>query len=664
MKHNSTYALQMSLLLVALSLASAVQAKVKLPSVFSDYMVLQQKTNAAVWGQADPGKTIEISSTWDRKRYTAKADQAGNWKIMVATPSYGGPYAMTISDGEPTIIMNVLIGEVWICSGQSNMEMPLAGWGKINDYEKEIADAKYPNIRLLQAVHVTSNFPLEDAKVTNNGWKPCIPQFVADFSAVAYFFAREVYKKTGIPVGLIHTSWGGTIAEAWTSGSTLKNIEDFAAAAAKVENEGKVKSGLNEAQIMSAWQKAVLEKDAGYSQGKPVWLSADVDESSWKQMELPVFWEQSALPDFDGVVYFRKKVTIPESWAGKEVKVNLGTIDDNDLTYFDGEKIGETEGFNTARIYTIPAGKVKAGAHVLAIRVFDGGGGGGIYGDKNVLALTSANGERISLDGNWAYTIGLNLKDVGPAPTANQTANRATVLYNAMINPYIQYAIRGAIWYQGESNAEGAHQYRTLFPAMIKDWRTKWNEGDFPFYFVQLANYMKADEKPVPSAWAELRDAQLQTLSLPNTGMSVTIDIGNPLDIHPKNKQEVGRRLALIALAKTYGKKISYSGPVFVSQKVEDSSVLLNFKFTDGGLISKGGELSGFTIAGADQKFYWAKAVVKGNQVVVSSTEVPHPVAVRYGWANNPSCNLYNGAGLPASPFKTDSWPDSTLGKK
>lgn len=647
-----------------LSIGADVQAKVKLPSVFSDYMVLQQKTRAAVWGKAAPGKTITISTTWSRARYTAKTDEQGNWKIMVATPSYGGPYAMTVSDGEPLTLMNVMIGEVWVCSGQSNMEMPLGGWGKINNYEREIAAAKYPFIRLLQLDHVASNFPLDDAKVTNSGWKPCIPQFVGEFSSVAYFFAREIYTKTKVPVGLIHTSWGGTIAEAWTSGATLKTIPDFVEAVNKIEKTGQDKTKPDFEQQLRAWQQLVTEKDAGMPGGKPAWTANLPDASSWKTMSLPTMWEQTGMPEFDGVVWFRKNITIPQAWTGKALKLELGPIDDNDITYFNAEVVGQTEGYNVPRHYTIPANKVKAGTFTLVVRVFDGGGGGGIYGDKNTMALVAPDGSRLSLEGDWQYKVGLNLKDIADAPMPDNGPNRPTVLYNAMIHPYLQYAIRGAIWYQGESNAGRANQYRTLFPAMITDWRRQWGQGDFPFYFVQLANFMKAEAEPVPSAWAELRDAQRGALSLPNTGMAVAIDIGEAEDIHPKNKQEVGKRLALIALAKTYGVKVAYTGPVYQSAKIESGRVKINFAAAEGLKARDGAELKGFAIAGADQKFHWAKAEIKGAQVVVSSAAVPEPVAVRYAWANNPVCNLVNGAGLPASPFRTDHWEDSTSPSK
>lgn len=660
---NSIKFFRGGLLLASVFLSSIAEAKVTLPTVFSDNMVFQQKTNVAIWGSADAGKTVTVTTTWNNKTYTGKAGQDGKFKVILPTPSYGGPYNISISDGEVTKLSNVLVGDVWVCSGQSNMEMPLAGWGKINNYEQEIKDANYPKIRLLQAVHVTSNSLLDDAKVDNGGWQECSPQYVAGFSSVAYFFAREINKKTGIPIGLIHTSWGGTIAEAWTSAGTLNTIPDFVDAVKAIENAKT--DGPSFKEKLTAWNKLVLDKDAGIVDGKPAWLAGSLDVSSWKTMSLPTLWEGAGLSDFDGVVWFRKTITIPQSWAGKDLKVNLGTIDDNDITYFDGEKIGQTDGVGVPRVYTIPGNKVKAGTFALVVRAFDTGGAGGIFGDKNILSLVSAGGESLSLDGEWQYKVGVSLKDVGPMPTSNDGPNRTTVLYNAMINPYLQFPIKGAIWYQGESNAGRANQYRKLFPAMIKDWRKSWNQPDFPFYFVQLANYMPVEAQPKATEWAELRDAQRETLSLPNTGMAVSIDIGDAVDIHPKNKQDVGKRLALIALAKNYGVKIPYSGPIYQSQKIDGGAINLTFKAADGGLKSSdGAELKGFAIAGADQKFYWAKAVIKGNQVVVSSSEVPNPVSVRYAWANNPVCNFVNGAGLPASPFKTDNWPDITLGKK
>ncbi len=654
-----------SILLIAFLLFTSqfIQAKILLPSVFSNNMVLQQKTNAAIWGKTDAGKAVKVTVSWNKINYGAIADAGGNWKIKVATPGYGGPYTITISDGELLVLNNVLIGDVWICSGQSNMEMPLAGWGKIFNSEKEIAAAQYPNIRLLQAEHVTSNFPLNDAKVVNGGWQECNPKYIAEFSSTAYFFAREVYEKTKIPIGLIHTSWGGTIAEAWTSAESLKKMADFSAAVDKIQQSAKNPSTISYEEKLYNWVKITNDKDSGNQDGQMKW--ALTESASWKNMTLPTLWEDAALKNFDGVVWFTKKITIPENWKRDGAKLNLGTIDDNDITFINGVKVGETVGYNIERKYTIPANLLKVGENTITVRVFDSGGGGGIYGDTKDLNLTNGAADKISLAGEWKYKIGLDFKNIEPKPSEENGPNRPTVLYNAMVHPYQQFSIKGAIWYQGESNADRAYQYRELFPTMIKDWRQKWAQGDFPFYFVQLANFMQIDQTPVESAWAELREAQQKTLALPNTGMATIIDIGDAKDIHPKNKQEVGRRLALIALAKTYGQKINYAGPVYQSNKIEGKQILLTFGNSQNGLKTADGEaLTGFAIAGADKKFYWAKASILGNQIIVSSPQVANPVAVRYAWGNNPLCNLVSNDGLPASPFRTDTWQGITFAKK
>jgi sialate O-acetylesterase len=654
-----------SILIIALFLFSSllVQSKILLPSVFSDNMVLQQKTNAAIWGKATAGKAVKITVSWNKINYGAIADASGNWKIKVATLGYGGPFSITISDGELLVLNNVLIGDVWICSGQSNMEMPLAGWGKILNSEKEIAEAKFPNIRLLQAEHVTSSFPLNDAKVTNGGWQECSPKYVAEFSSTAYFFAREVYEKTKIPIGLIHTSWGGTIAEAWTSAESLKKMTDFSAAVDKIQKLAKNPSTVSYEEKLQNWVKMTTEKDSGYQAGETKWALAET--TNWKSMTLPTLWEDAALKNFDGIVWFTKKINIPENWKANDAKLNLGTIDDNDITFVNGVKVGETVGYNVGRTYAIPANLLKIGENTITVRVFDSGGGGGIYGEAKDLSLTNNTAEKISLAGDWKYKVGVDFKNIEAKPYEENGPNRPTVLYNAMIHPYLQFSIKGAIWYQGESNADRAYQYRELFPTMIKDWRQKWGQGDFPFYFVQLANFMQIDPAPIESAWAELREAQQKTLALPNTGMATIIDIGDTKDIHPKNKQEVGRRLALIALAKTYGQKINYSGPVYQSNKVEGKQIRLTFSNTENGLkAADGAALTGFAIAGADKKFYWAKASIQGNQIIVSSDQVANPVAVRYAWGNNPVCNLVGNDGLPASPFRTDTWQGLTFAKK
>jgi sialate O-acetylesterase len=613
---------------------------------FTDNMVLQQKTNAAIWGTDKHGKTVTVTTSWNNKKYMVITDTAGNWKVSVATPSYGGPYSITFDDGEITTLNNVLIGEVWVCSGQSNMEMQMTGGlGQVLNLDKELADAaNYPQIRMLKIDNKTSFQPRKDVPV-KWGWRICDPQTVRDFSAAAYFFAKNLYDDKHIPIGIINSTWGGTVAEAWTSGDALKTMPAFAPFVKETEN------GLTQEKLDQKYKDDVR----AWQNGQLRWAQTGFDDSGWKTMALPVYWEQAGVPNYDGTIWFRKTVKLPSSWAGKDLKLDIGGIDDYDDSFFNGTEVGHTELFIFKRGYTIPASIVKPGDNTIAIRVFDNGGLGGINKGPMMLSVVGDTSAKIDLAGDWIYHPATDLKELPQLPVNPSSPNKPSVIYNAMIKPVQQYTIKGVIWYQGESNADRPEQYEQLFPLLISDWRQKWGEGNFPFYFVQIANYAATDQPPAAD-WPALRYAQLKTLSVPNTGMAVTIDIGDYYRIHPQNKQEVGRRLALIARAKTYGENISYSGPIYQAQKVDGSKISLSFNYTDGGLAAQGDTLKGFTIAGADKIFHPAKAVISGSKIVVSSQDVSSPVAVRYGWANSPACNLYNGAGLPASPFKTDDW--------
>ncbi|MGY3051858.1 sialate O-acetylesterase [Pedobacter sp. UYEF25] len=640
------------LILLASCFSLASFAKVKLPSILTDNMVLQQKTNASIWGWAKNGQLVSITTSWNKKKYSVTASANGDWKVSVATPSYGGPYQINISDGDLTELKNVLIGDVWLCSGQSNMQLPLAGWGKINNYEQEVKDANYPKIRLLQAEHVTSFIPLDDAKLNNgDGWEECTPKSVAEFSAAAYFFAREVYKQTGIPIGLIHTSWGGTVAEAWTSKSALETMPAFAAPLKIIQEKAAVTT-TPYAEQLKQWNDKAMKTDAGFEDGKAVWTLAALDDADWKTTKVPGVWTTEDLKNFDGVVWMRKDIDLPASIVGKELVLNLGTIDDDDITYFNGVKIGETVGVANVRSYKLPSDLIKAGKNTITTRVFDTGGEGGFYGDKPP-KIDVAGGESIALSGGWKYKIGFNLSKLPAKPSPDNDPNQVTVLYNAMIHPFLNYTIKGALWYQGESNADRPEQYKTLFPLMIADWRTKFRQGDFPFYFVQLANFMAKEKEPVESNWAELRDAQRNTLKLANTGMATIIDIGDTNDIHPKNKQEVGRRLSLIALHNDYHKDIEYSGPIFSNSKLEGNKVVLAFTHAKGLHAKSETKLKGFAIAGSDKVWHWADATINGSNISLSAAAVAQPKFVRYDWANNPDGNLYNSSDLPASPFQS-----------
>jgi sialate O-acetylesterase len=628
-------------------------AEIKLPKIFTDNMVFQQKTEAPIWGKAAPEKEVKITTSWNNQTYKVKAGKTGEWTVKVNTPNAGGPYSITISDGKTLILNNILIGEVWICSGQSNMEMPLAGWGKVNNYEREISAANYPNIRLLHVERMTSTTPVEDLAGTRGGWRECSPETVAEFSSVAYFFGRNLFENQHVPIGLINTSWGGTIAEAWTSGNSLEYMPDFKEPLKQIRES---KTEITQ-KTLDEWRKSFADADLGIKNGAPVWAATKFNDSSWPEMTVPSFWEENGLPGFDGIVWFRKTVEIPAGWSGKELELKLSKIDDWDITYFNGVKVGNTNNSEAERTYKIPAGLVKAGKAVICVRVTDRLGYGGIWGNAEFMTLSPENGGKpLALAGKWKYKSTADFGKLGKEPRLDsENPNRPTVLFNAMINPLIPFAFQGAIWYQGEANANRAAQYKELLPLMIRDWRNAWGR-DFPFYLVQLANFRDQKPEPGDSEWAELREAQLQTLHLDNTGMAVTIDIGEAKDIHPKNKQDVGLRLALNARAKTYNEKIPYSGPVYESYKIAGDKIHIRFSHAEGLKTNGGSEVKGFAVAGSDHVFHWADAVIKGNEVIVGSPEVKFPVAVRYAWADNPVCNLFNRADLPASPFRTDCW--------
>lgn len=634
----------------------SVWSEVKLLPIFSDNMVLQQKAEVPIWGETLPGKTISIKTSWNKKAYSTTTNKDGKWTIKVTTPKAGGPYSMTISDGQPITLSNVMIGEVWLCSGQSNMEMSV---GQVKDKEKEIANAdKYPNIRLFHVKNAISTREKSNLEAINNGWEECSSSTIERFSACGYFFGRELNKNIEVPIGLIESCWGGTLAEAWTSACALRHMPDFRAAVDRLSvlpESNEEREQLYKEQL-AKWWNDFRSADKGYEAGKAAWAMSDLDDSKWDDIKTPGYLQQNGLDGFNGIVWLRKTITIPKSWEGKELSLNLGPIDDEDNTFFNGVEVGHTDGWMSGRNYKVPSNIVNAGTAKISIRITDGGGNGGCWGGADNFNIECGN-ESISLAGLWKYKVAVDTRRFSSMPqyTANNP-NIPTVLYNAMLNPIIPYTIKGVIWYQGESNAPLAYQYRDLLPLMINDWREKWGYN-FSFYIVQLANYMGRKEQPAESAWAELREAQVMTLAQNNTGMACIIDIGEENDIHPKNKQEVGRRLALLAEANDYGMKIAYSGPMYSGYTVEGNVFKISFKNTFGGLKTNDEKAPrGFQIAGPDHKFVWADARIQGDNIIVSSPYIKFPIAVRYAWADNPVSNVYNVAGLPASPFRTDDW--------
>ena len=623
--------------------------------LFSDNMVLQRDIAVPVWGWTEAGKEVTVSL--DEVASKAVADGQGRWQATIAAHPAGGPHTLTVSGPQSVTFKEVLFGDVWICSGQSNMEM---GIGNVTNAKEEIAQANYPQLRLFTVPKLIASEP--QTQVTGH-WQACTPESVANggwngFSAVGYFFGRDLVREVKIPIGLIHTSWGGTIAEAWTSAEALKTMDDFRAAVEGFEQSTKeLKKGTTDhEQQMAAWY---AKNDPGTASG---WEAQGFDSSAWKTMQLPINWERAGLPDFDGIVWFRREFDLPEAWANKDVMLHLGPVDDMDTTWVNGTKVGGRDLWTDQRDYKIPSRLLKPGKNVIAVRVLDTGGDGGIYGKPEQMHLDCEGQPPISLVGPWKYQDSTPLAKTTALPQAStNNPNVVTVLYNGMIANLVPYAIKGAIWYQGESNGDRGMQYRRLLPTMITDWRTRFGVGDFPFYIVSLANFQGVEAEPSDPPWATLREAQMLTAkTLPHSGLALAIDIGDAKDIHPKNKQEVGRRLALNALAQDYGQHIEFQGPWYKSCTVEDAAMRITFDHLGGGLVARDYEgkpadkLVGFSIAGADKHFVWAEARIDGDTVVVSSPQVGKPVAVRYAWANNPLCNLYNKAGLPAVPFRTD----------
>lgn len=636
-------------ILVGLAVSRAgAQDKPLVHPLFTDHMVLQRELPAPIWGWAAPGCEIKVSLAG--KTASTKADDSGRWQAKLGPFPAGGPHSLRVAGPKTVVIQDVLIGDVWICSGQSNMEWGVAG---SNNAQQEIAAANHPSVRLFT---VPKSVSLRPQELVSGQWQICSPQTVAGFSAVGYFFGRDLNKALDVPIGLIHTSWGGTVAEAWTSAEALSTMDDFQPAVEQFRQmAAALEAGTDkfEEQLAKWWR----ENDPGSADGLG-WADPALKTADWKSMNLPTQWEQAGLPDYDGVVWFRKEFELPESAAGRDGTLSLGPIDDIDTTWVNGVRVGGMNTWTDPRVYKVPGHVLKAGRNVVSVRVLDTGGGGGIYGQADQMRFEpSGGGNRIPLAGVWQYKASTSLAQTKPVPQRlDNNPNVVTVLYNGMIAPLIPYGVKGAIWYQGESNAGRPLQYRTLLPTMIRDWRTRFGVGEFPFLVVQLANFMAVQQQPAEPGWAELREAQLLTsLKTPRCGLAVAIDIGEANDIHPRNKQDVGARLALAARGIAYGQSIEYSGPVFKSMEVAEGQARLRFEHIGGGLVAKGsGPLKGFAIAGADKRFVFAEAKIDGDTVVVSSPQVPQPVAVRYGWANNPVCNFYNQAGLPASPFRTD----------
>lgn len=633
---------QLIILPLFLFSAYAGVAQVKLPALVRDSMILQRDEKVKLWGWASANEKIAIR--FKGKVYRTTAGTEGNWVIQLPPTEAGGPYQIDITASNKITLHDVLFGDVWLCSGQSNMVHQM----NIHDvtYANDIATANYPQIRQFLVPTLTDlQGPQRD--LPPGRWAPAVGEAVRPFSAVAYFFAKTIHEKYKVPVGIINASVGGTPIEAWISSEGLKEFPEQTAVIEKNKDTAYINSFSRQA------APASQPADAGLA-AMPVWYNTAYTPKGWRNINIPGYWEDQGIRDLNGVVWYRREIDIPASMTGKAARVFLGRIVDADELYINGKKVGATSYQYPQRRYNVAPDVLKAGRNLFVIRVTNTAGKGGFVPDKPYCIF--ADGDTVDLKGYWQYKVGTAFNPVTTPVKRINLQYQPAALYNAMIAPEINYTIKGFCWYQGEANAGRPKQYEKLLPALISNWRQKWNQGALPFLFVQLPGFQDYNYLPAESDWAMLRESQLKTLSVPNTAMAVAIDLGEWNDIHPDNKKEVGERLALAAIKTAYKEDIIYSGPLYRSAVIEGDKIIVSFTHTGEGLITKDGEAPAtFEIAGADKKFVWANAKIDGNKVMVWSNNIAAPVYVRYAWSDNPvNPNLCNKEQLPASPFRTD----------
>lgn len=632
-------------------------ANVRLPQLISDGMVLQRDTRLKIWGWASAGEKIRIR--FKSKSYTFKASADGKWMLMLPAMKAGGPYDMDITAGNHLVVHDILIGDVWFCAGQSNMVINME---RVKErYPEEISTADYPQIRNFFVPTAADVTRLHD-DLPPGKWVVATPANVLSFGAASYFFARKIYQQYHVPVGIINSSVGGTPVEAWTSAQGLKHLPEYADRLKKFQDTDYIKQMTQPVLLKTNGspadqQAAALEKNPDEGLSGPVkWYDPAYEPQHWHHFWLPGYWADQGVRGLNGVVWFRKEIELPDTLSGTAARLFMGRIVDADMVYINGVLVGSTSYQYPPRRYVVPAGVLRKGRNIIVVRVVSNTGKGGFVPDKPYQLWTG--NKEIDLRGDWQYKVGqvFDLLKNPPASMGLVMQNEPSGLFNTMVAPAINFAVKGVLWYQGEANTFNPAAYRYLLPALIADWRKQWHQPGLPFIYAQLPNFMEVQYLPSESQWAELRQAQLETLSVPHTGMSVNIDAGEWNDIHPTNKKDVGERLALLAQKIAYGdQRIVSSGPLYQSAHIEKNVITIAFSDIGSGLVVKGGgELMQFAIAGADQKFVWAQARIKGDKVTVWSDEIRQPLYVRYAWADNPEgANLYNKEGLPASPFMT-----------
>jgi sialate O-acetylesterase len=627
------------------------QAPKTLPFVsplFSDNMVLQRGKINTIWGWSEAGDkiTIQIGDT----TATGVASPNRRWEVKLNPPPVGGPYTIKISGPQTLVLSNVMVGDVWLCGGQSNMGLPL----RFTRHGAEDAKtANYPDIRFFS---VMGNPAYRHTDLIGGRWSAVTPESADWVSAVGYYFARKVQLETHVPIGLVSDNMGGTPAEAWTSTDALRPLKDFDLPLAEVERLAA--SGAPEyGNYVMHWYD---EYDLGL---KGKWASPDLDDSSWKPVEIPGGFAELGVPSTPALAWFRKEIVLPDPLPDGRAMLLLGSIERMDTAYVNGKEVGGSSWVENPRAYFLGPDVLKPGRNVIALRVLKTKPDGGFLSKPEELHVVLGDKTSIPLAGAWKAKLSVDARPPRQLPSAYENwPIMPAVLYEGMLKPIAPLSIAGALWYQGEQNSPRGYQYRKILPAMISDWRKLFGQGDFPFYIVSLPAFKARSATPVDGdEWTETRESQaLTAVSVPNSCLAVTIDTGDPDNIHSPDKVQVGERLALCALANYYGQKVVYSGPAMTAVDRLPGEIRIHFAHTDGGLVVKGEKLGEFAIAGADRKWAWAEARIEGDAVVVSSASVPDPKEVRYAWQSNPLATLFNGAGLPAAPFRSDNWPGLT----
>lgn len=637
---------KLKIIIIVFIVCQSVAAQIKLPKLISDGIILQRNEKVKIWGWAS--KNEQISLVFKSKTYTTIANTNGEWYIMLPEQEAGGPYTMNFKASNEVIVNDVLFGDVWVCSGQSNMELPME---RVKEkYAEVIKNAENKNIRQF-LVPDKYNFKEEEPDFDDGNWVSATPETVLNFSAVAYFFAKDIYSKHHIPIGIINSALGGSPVESWMSEEALKAFPEAYAEAQKFKNDSLIQSiETADKKRNDDWYELLNSKDQGYTNNTANWAQSSIDDSTWREMNIPGYWKNEPIGNVNGVLWFRKDIEVPKSMIGKPAKLFLGRIVDQDFVYVNGEFVGTTGYQYPPRRYDVKPNILKEGKNTIAVRVINNAGYGGFVEDKPY--FLAVENDTINLKGSWKYELGCTMQPL-QGPTFIRWKPEG--LFNAMIAPLLNLKIKGVLWYQGESNTKEPISYKKTFPALIQNWRSKWQQEKLPFLYVQLANFMEPFPEPIESNWAALRQAQLETLQLPNTGMAVTIDLGEWNDIHPLNKEDVGKRLALLARKMVYGEKELYAeSPTPKNTTFTKDSVIISFKNTGSGLtIKHGNALKSFAISNDGVNYVWAKAILKNNEVIVSHENIKNPTIVRYAWDHNPdNANLFTKEGLPASPFE------------